>query len=586
MASLTPRQTALIGELKAILESSVQPRVFEIHFQQQGKQPPRVEGYFPRSRLSDEVGGEVVDPNMQPGQVMTTMLNNAGFLQKRVRSSAPLVIGGMMRTFDGHIDEALRLIHMSIPLRHAMTVLRRRGVRANIERIMGRGSNDAIRMLVLNGVGLSGKPRGDLVETVNSNISGALITINPKTWLRQLGGAFRLLTEFDAGAWAQGMVQAIALTPSQRSQQIQQIEGTNGYFYERHRRSQVGLFANVLGDPRTGREQFSNGMRAVGRALATAGEDAAAGRWLQAANDVRQGLAGVGRIMRAVDFALRGVDRQIMLVAYNSALVQLRSANPTMPNIEQAAASMAEQAFRKTQNVSDPLDDTMYSAQQKFSRGLGRFMFPFSSDPLKAYNQLRRAYASGDIERSAKATAAVGANMVAGAAVNPLWAAAGLAIASAFGSGDDDEVVAQMVAEKEKSAAARKIASEVMAAAFGNAGLLASGIIEAAVGDPRMAEDVGEPLAVRALGDFSVAMASGQYGRAAGVGAQMAGVPIISPIGAITSTVSAVSPSNEKLLTAYRKLKKDGTLTPQQVQRMRVLEYSERLRKLQEKTTQ
>ena len=586
MDSLTPRQTALIGELKAILESSVQPRVFEIHFQQQGKQPPRVEGYFPRSRLSDEVGGEVVDPNMQPGQVMTTMLNNAGFLQKRVRSSAPLVIGGMMRTFDGHIDEALRLIHMSIPLRHAMTVLRRRGVRANIERIMGRGSNDAIRMLVLNGVGLSGKPRGDLVETVNSNISGALITINPKTWLRQLGGAFRLLTEFDAGAWAQGMVQSIALTPSQRSQQIQQIEGTNGYFYERHRRSQVGLFANVLGDPRTGREQFSNGMRAVGRALATAGEDAAAGRWLQAANDVRQGLAGVGRIMRAVDFALRGVDRQIMLVAYNSALVQLRSANPTMPNIEQAAASMAEQAFRKTQNVSDPLDDTMYSAQQKFSRGLGRFMFPFSSDPLKAYNQLRRAYASGDIERSAKATAAVGANMVAGAAVNPLWAAAGLAIASAFGSGDDDEVVAQMVAEKEKSAAARKIASEVMAAAFGNAGLLASGIIEAAVGDPRMAEDVGEPLAVRALGDFSVAMASGQYGRAAGVGAQMAGVPIISPIGAITSTVSAVSPSNEKLLTAYRKLKKDGTLTPQQVQRMRVLEYSERLRKLQEKTTQ
>jgi len=586
MASLTPRQTALIAELKAILESSVQPRVFEIHFQQQGKQPPRVEGYFPRSRLSDEVGGEVVDPNMQPGQVMTTMLNNAGFLQKRVRSSAPLVIGGMMRTFDGHIDEALRLIHLSIPLRHAMTVLRRRGVRANIERIMGRGSNDAVRMLVLNGVGLSGKPRGDLVETVNSNMSGALITINPKTWLRQLGGAFRLLTEFEVGSWAQGLAQSLALTPSQRSQQIQQIESVNGYFYERHRRSQVGLFANVLGDPRTGREQFSNGMRAVGRALATAGEDAAGGRWLQAANDVRQGLAGVGRIMRAVDFALRGIDRQIMLVAYNSALVQLRQTNPAIRNIEQAAATMAENAFRKTQNVSDPLDDTMYSAQQKFSRGLGRFMFPFSSDPLKAYNQLRRAYASGDIERGAKATAAVAANVVAGASVNPLWAAAGLAIASAFGSGDDDEVVAEMIAEKEKSAAARKIASEVMAAAFGNAGLLASGIIEAAVGDPRMAEDVGEPLAVRALGDFSMAIASGQYGRAASTGAQMAGVPIVSPIGAVTSTIAAVSPSNEKLLTAYRKLKKDGTLTPQQVQRMRVLEYSERLRKLKEKSTQ
>lgn len=586
MASLTPRQAALISELKAILESSVQPRVFEIHFQQQGKQPPRVEGYFPRSRLSDEVGGEAIDPNMQPGQVVNTMLDNAGFLQKRVRSSAPLVIGGMMRTFDGHIDEALRLIHLAIPLRHAMTVLRRRGVRANIERIMGRGSNDSVRMLVLNGVGLSGKPRGDLVETVNSNISGALITINPKTWLRQLGGAFRLLTEFDSSHWSIGMARSLALTPSQRSQQIAQIEAVNGYFFERHRRSQVGLFANVLGDPRTGREQFSNGMRAVGRALATAGQDAAAGRWLQAANDVRQGLIGVGRVLRAADFALRGIDRQIMLVAYNSAIAQLQATNPGMPNMEEAAAVLAEKAFRKTQNVSDPLDDTMYAAQQKFSRGLGRFMFPFSSDPLKAYNQLRRAYASGDATRIAKSTTAVTGNILAGAAVNPLWAAAGLAIASAFSSGDDDEVIAEMLAEKEKNAAARKIASEVMSAAFGNAGLLASGIIEAAVGDPRMAEDVGEPLAVRALGDFSTAMAGGQYGRAASVAGQMAGIPVIAPFSAVTSTMAAVQPEDAKLLTEYRKRRKAGTLNPQQLRRLQVLEQSERLRKLREQPVQ
>jgi hypothetical protein len=586
VAGLTPRQTALISELKAILEGSVQPRVFEIHFQQQGKQPPRVEGYFPRSRLSDEVGGEVVDPNMQPGQVLNTMLTNAGFLQKRVRSSAPLVIGGMMRTFDGHIDEALRLIHLAIPLRHAMTVLRRRGVRSNIERIMGRGSNDAVRMLVLNGVGLSGKPQGDLVEMVNSNISGALLLINPKTWLRQYGGAFRLVTEFDADAWATGLASSLALTPSQRAQQIQQVESTNGYFYERHRRSQVGLFANVLGDPRTGREQFANGMRAVGRALATAGEDAAAGRWLQAANDVRQAVTGVGRIMRAVDFALRGVDRQIMLVAYNAALAQLRQTNPSMTNIEDAAAAMAERAFRRTQNVSDPMDDTMYAAQQKFSRGVGRLMFPFSSDPLKAYNQMRRAYASGDATRIAKATAGVGTNILAGAAVNPLWAAAGLAIASAFDSGDDDEVIAEMLREKETNAAARRIASDVMATAFGTAGMLASGIIEAAVGDPRMAEDVGEPLAIRALGDLATATATGQFGRAGGIAAQMAGVPVVAPLGAITSTAAAVRPSDEKLLTEYRKRRKAGTLTPQQARRMRVLEASERLRKLREQSTQ
>jgi hypothetical protein len=280
------------------------------------------------------------------------------------------------------------------------------------------------------------------------------------------------------------------------------------------------------------------------------------------------------------------VDRQIMLVAYNAALAQLRQTNPSMPNIEDAAAAMAERAFRRTQNVSDPMDDTMYAAQQKFSRGVGRLMFPFSSDPLKAYNQMRRAYASGDATRIAKATAGVGTNILAGAAVNPLWAAAGLAIASAFNSGDDDEVIAEMLREKETNAAARRIASDVMATAFGNAGMLASGIIEAAVGDPRMAEDVGEPLAIRALGDLATATATGQFGRAGGIAAQMVGVPVVAPLGAITSTVAAVRPNNEKLLTEYRKRRKAGTLTPQQARRMRVLEASERLRKLREQSTQ
>ena len=228
----------------------------------------------------------------------------------------------------------------------------------------------------------------------------------------------------------------------------------------------------------------------------------------------------------------------------------------------------------------------MYAAQQKFSRGVGRLMFPFSSDPLKAYNQIRRAYASGDATRIAKATAGVGTNILAGAAVNPLWAAAGLAIASAFNSGDDDEVIAEMLREKETNAAARRIASDVMATAFGNAGMLASGIIEAAVGDPRMAEDVGEPLAIRALGDLATATATGQFGRAGGIAAQMVGVPVVAPLSAITSTASAVRPSDEKLLTEYRKRRKAGTLTPQQARRMRVLEASERLRKLREQSTQ
>jgi hypothetical protein len=587
-ANLSTGQRNLIDTMKSILDTDIRPAAFDIHFQIHGRQPSIVPGYFPRKRLGDEISEQGIDPNMQPGAVVNTMLSNAGFLQERVAAKSTMVIGGMMRTMDDHIEESLRLIHLSLPLRHAMSVLKSAAVRTGIEETMGDGGNDSIRKLVLNGVGLSGKPQGGLIEGINANISGALITINPKTWLRQIGGVFRLASEMPAGAWAAGVGRMIVMSPSDRSKMAQSIESINGYFYDRHRRSQVGIFANVLGNANNSKDRWASALQSSARSFRAIGEDVAAGRFTQAARDVRDGVLPISRVMKSADGVLRIIDRQIMLAAFLGARADVMKTNPSMSAAEAdvAAARLAEYAFRKTQNVSDPMDDTVFAARQKFSQGVGRLMFPFSSDPLKGYNQLRRAIVSRDPALIARTTAGITGNIATAAAINPLWMTAGLAIANALGgSGDDedDEMIRRMEMEKQYRYLGPTIAADASAVAFGYLGMAAGAMIDGAMGSPERADDVLEPLVVRFLGDTTQYIAKGQMSMGAKAALQMAGVPVVAPFSTVESVYRAANPSDSKLLEYYRKLDRAGQLNLKQRQRMNVLAAAERMRLAREK---
>ena len=587
-ANLSTGQRNLIDTMKSILDTDIRPAAFDIHFQIHGRQPSIVPGYFPRKRLGDEISEQGIDPNMQPGAVVNTMLSNAGFLQERVAAKSTMVIGGMMRTMDDHIEESLRLIHLSLPLRHAMSVLKSAAVRTGIEETMGDGGNDSIRKLVLNGVGLSGKPQGGLIEGINANISGALITINPKTWLRQIGGVFRLASEMPAGAWAAGVGRMIVMSPSDRSKMAQSIESINGYFYDRHRRSQVGIFANVLGNANNSKDRWASALQSSARSFRAIGEDVAAGRFTQAARDVREGVLPISRVMKSADGVLRIIDRQIMLAAFLGARADVMKTNPSMSAAEAdvAAARLAEYAFRKTQNVSDPMDDTVFAARQKFSQGVGRLMFPFSSDPLKGYNQLRRAIVSRDPALIARTTAGITGNIATAAAINPLWMTAGLAIANALGgSGDDedDEMIRRMEMEKQYRYLGPTIAADASAVAFGYLGMAAGAMIDGAMGSPERADDVLEPLVVRFLGDTTQYIAKGQMSMGAKAALQMAGVPVVAPFSTVESVYRAANPSDSKLLEYYRKLDRAGQLNLKQRQRMNVLAAAERMRLAREK---
>ena len=234
------------------------------------------------------------------------------------------------------------------------------------------------------------------------------------------------------------------------------------------------------------------------------------------------------------------------------------------------------------------MDDTMFAAKGKFDRGLGRLMFPFSSDPLKAYNQVRRAIRTGDAQTIAKVTTAVGGNIMASAAVNPLWTLVFAALGSAFGGGDDDpvdeEITRRLMAAKMKTGFIKRISSEGLSVAFGYAGMLAEAIIDPVLGftSPHFASDAGEPMAIQAFGDMASELAQGRYMAATSTASQMLGVPVAAPIRSITSATTEMKPTDATLLTELRRYKREGTITQQQANRLLVLEARERLRKLRE----
>jgi hypothetical protein len=195
---------------------------------------------------------------------------------------------------------------------------------------------------------------------------------------------------------------------------------------------------------------------------------------------------------------------------------------------------------------------------------------------------MRQAFGSGDVSQVASTSGAVAANIVWSAAVNPIWTAAALGIAAAFDPGDDDEATIELLRKREGDAMIRRMAADAAGVSAGYVGLLASGIMEAMMSNPLYASDAGEPLAIRAMGDLAVAVGSGKYGSALATSLQMAGVPVITPGGQIISTIAAVRPDRDKLLSQYRLMKKEGRITPEQEDRLAELLQEQRLAKLAE----
>ena len=478
-ANLTIGQRDLIEAMKDILETKIRDRAMEAIWQVEGDQPPIVERYYPRVRNMAGTGGEAVSVAAATGAAVRGALTAVGFANARTGGFTPLVYTDLVQTMDRHMQVALDMIHMAQPYRDAMTVLNNPEVVAAIDGQMGASTASGVRSIFSNGVGATARTKPTIIDALTSNVTGAKLAMNPSTIAKVLiGGTIRLSSEIPLSLWSRGTARAAryARSPGTWSDRIDQIHLVNGYFARRHQMQMKSIFSGALGD--SDRAQLGNALIAMRDNLRAVGANLAARKITDAINSAGDVNRASTLALSAIVDMLRYADEQIMLAAVEARLAEVEDEGVLTGNDALTEASnRAERDFRKTQNASDEFDDSYFAATARTDGNTNwRLLFPFSSDPLKARNQIRRAVLSGNRTRT---TFAVGGNIVSGTTISALSTIVTAKVISMFasmiGAGDDeDEKEATTKAWWENTLVSlpTQLAGEVMSVTMGYMGIM------------------------------------------------------------------------------------------------------------------
>jgi hypothetical protein len=471
--SIAPEKRALYEKMKEILET-IKPRLFQTYFEITGEQPPEVPGYWPISRVTDAAASKA---EMQEANVLIrSALTNVGFMQQRFESNKPLLVQDAFSRWERHVQVALDMVHMASEYRESMTLLGDGDIVELIDRQMGAGTAAGMRAILANGVGATARTQSNAIDRWTNNVTGATLALGPTTNAKIIvGGQVRLGSEIPPGYWARGVGRASRFrTPAQWSARVAEIHSLNGYFLRRHQMQMRSIVSGTMSDQQ--RVNLSTAWRSMIDGFRATGQSAIALQLQDAFDSLSQSSDGFNMMLSSVIDALRLADEQIMLAAVESRLAEIEDEGVLQgQDALREASNRAEMDFRRTQNASDEFDETFFAATARVQgiKSLLRVLMPFVSDPLKARNQIRRAYLSG--ERRAQTAGAIASNAAASTIIN-LMSAATMgyllsALFSAFGgAGPDDEQ------EKEVREQLGKIptdlASEIVSSSTGMWGIL------------------------------------------------------------------------------------------------------------------
>jgi hypothetical protein len=471
--SIAPEKRALYEKMKEILET-IKPRLFQTYFEITGEQPPEVPGYWPISRVTDAAASKA---EMQEANVLIrSALTNVGFMQQRFESNKPLLVQDAFSRWERHVQVALDMVHMASEYREAMTLLGDGDIVELIDRQMGAGTAAGMRAILANGVGATARTQSNAIDRWTNNVTGATLALGPTTNAKIIvGGQVRLGSEIPPGYWARGVGRASRFrTPAQWSARVAEIHSLNGYFMRRHQMQMRSIVSGTMSDQQ--RVNLSTAWRSMIDGFRATGQSAIALQLQDAFDSLSQSSDGFNMMLSSVIDALRLADEQIMLAAVESRLAEIEDEGVLQgQDALREASNRAEMDFRRTQNASDEFDETFFAATARVQgiKSLLRVLMPFVSDPLKARNQIRRAYLSG--ERRAQTAGAIASNAAASTIINFMSAATMgyllSALFSAFGgAGPDDEQ------EKEVREQLGKIptdlASEIVSTSTGMWGIL------------------------------------------------------------------------------------------------------------------
>ena len=485
-ASLTPGQQAFIDGMKSILETQIRDRTMDAIWKIEGDQPPIVQNYWPRIRDMAGFEGESAGVLNQAGALVRGALTSVGFANARTGGNRPFLYSDAFQTWDRHIQVALDMIHMAQPYRDAATVLSDQNVVELIDRQMGAGTANAVLSIFSNGVGATARTNATIIDKLTNNVTGAVLSLSPRTWAKvQTGGIIRLASEVGPVYLAEGTAKTTAMlrSPQMWQARVEQVHSQSGYFTHRHQMNMRSIMSGTMSEQ--DRIKVMTAAKAVYKSIAAATDSSRAANFTDTLNSLGNAQDNANIVLSSLVDVLRAIDENIMLTAVEARLAEAKDQGYVGAAAFTVAVERAEQDFRRSQNSSDEFDETAFAAETRTSNKspAWRMLFPFSSDTLKARNQIRRAWLSG--ERRAGTALAIGGNLTTNAVINAASVMTLLYIAktisSVLGGADEPTDEEDKAFDKAVKELPVNVASELTGQVGGYVGIALQGVITAAM---------------------------------------------------------------------------------------------------------
>jgi hypothetical protein len=485
-ANLTPGQQAFIDGMKSILETQIRDRTMDAIWKIEGDQPPIVQNYWPRIRDMMGFEGESANVLSAAGALVRGALTSVGFANARTGGNRPLLYSDAFQTWDRHVQVALDMIHMAQPYRDAATVLSDQNVVELIDRQMGPGTANAVLSIFSNGVGATARTNATIIDKLTNNVTGAVLSLSPRTWAKvQAGGIIRLASEVGPVYLAEGTAKTTAMlrSPQMWRARVEQVHSQSGYFTHRHQMNMRSIMSGSMSEQ--DRIKVMTAAKALYKSIAASTDAARAANFTDTMNSLGNATDNANIVLSSLVDVLRAIDENIMLTAVEARLAEAKDQGYVGAAAFTIAVERAEQDFRRSQNSSDEFDETAFAAETRTSNKspAWRMLFPFSSDTLKARNQIRRAWLSG--ERRAGTALAIGGNLTTNAVINAASVMTLLymakTISSALGGADEPTDEEDKAFDKAVKELPVNVASELTGQVGGYVGIALQGVITAAM---------------------------------------------------------------------------------------------------------
>ncbi len=372
-----PKFGDLIVAMKGNIET-LKPRTFKVATELKGREPvAEPPGYWPSTRNLSAAPDFGLSADFRAFMQSATRrwLENAGFLQERTGGKSPFVMRGLLRTYMDHVDQSMKIIHLAVPVRDAAAVLLNPRTVQSINRVHGSEMNDILQKHLIEATRINQDTDGGpdrRIRTLNTNMVGTWLVTNVGTFIRQIGGAFRVAAKMPLKHFLTGLRN---LQPGT----FAEMKNNSGFFWDRYEGDSAARYSPMRGQGLAGMD-FSSFGQAFGALMRSVSKA-----------DFRGGFRSWTGVMRSIK-VLDWFDAIPGRISWEGRKAQVREENPNFTDAQvlRETSRLAADDMRSTQNTSSPLDSA--SLAVAWRNNPLRYFLLFTTDPNKSLNFLIRSW--------------------------------------------------------------------------------------------------------------------------------------------------------------------------------------------------